>query len=620
MPEAAAGQEAEQPRQRMSWINTILIFIAIQFLVGQLTNKYTQKPLPSPDNAAPGTNENGGSVELAVVPTDVYPYWPTGTKYDFRLYITDSHIFTDFDSEPILEGYGLTYGDSKYRVARDILFPTTEALRNNGSVSAHVYIAKSGAEFKPTSPDYDPKMAYDTHFRLSHYMPQKKEVKTKHLLGNGEKETEQEIVEEQTGPAAIMSYWHPNITIGIVPSEKISYIQTPPPTRQWITLEPTGLRDSTGKNGWYYPIVFQNQFWQLSTQMTEINSTVSYLPMTIEFIPVSFWKFQLLVSMDAGFKQQAQSMGQSGSGELEEFKRVLLETNIWLLGITVVVSILHMLFEMLAFKNDISHWKNKKDNVGVSVRTIIANVVMQTIIFLYLMDNNENTSWMVMFTQGSGILVEAWKITKAVDVKVEPSTGVIPYQIVFKNKTQLSETEKKTQEYDEIAFKYMYIAAVPLIGAYAIYSLIYETHKSWYSFIITTLVGSVYAYGFLMLVPSIYINYRLKSVAHMPRRAMIYKFLNTFIDDLFAFVIKMPILHRLATLRDDVIFFIYLYQTWLYRVDPTRVNEFGQVGEEEDEPTEDKKKEIEDSKEDIPADASVTSSAKVVESSATKRK
>ncbi len=47
----------------------------------------------------------------------------------------------------------------------------------------------------------------------------------------------------------------------------------------------------------------------------------------------------------------------------------------------------------------------------------------------------------------------------------------------------------------------------------------------------------------------------------MPGRAMAYKFLNTFIDDLFAFTIKMPFLHRLATLRDDVIFFVYLYLT-----------------------------------------------------------
>ncbi len=73
----------------------------------------------------------------------------------------------------------------------------------------------------------------------------------------------------------------------------------------------------------------------------------------------------------------------------------------------------------------------------------------------------------------------------------------------------------------------------------------------------------------------------------MPAKAMTYKFLNTFIDDLFAFTIKMPFLHRLATLRDDVIFFVYIYQAWAYKVDYTRVNEFGMGGDEES--TEDKK-------------------------------
>ena len=67
---------------------------------------------------------------------------------------------------------------------------------------------------------------------------------------------------------------------------------------------------------------------------------------------------------------------------------------------------------------------------------------------------------------------------------------------------------------------------------------------------------------------------------------MTYKFLNTFIDDLFAFTIKMPTLHRLATLRDDVIFFVYLYQSYAYKVDYSRVNEFGQGGD--DEPVEEK--------------------------------
>lgn len=179
---------------------------------------------------------------------------------------------------------------------------------------------------------------------------------------------------------------------------------------------------------------------------------------------------------------------------------------------------------------------------------------MQLIIFLYLVDNSDGTSYMILIGQGFGILLEAWKITKTVDVRVRasPAGSLLPYQITFEDKHKLSETELKTKEYDEIAFRYLYLVAIPLLGAYAVYSVLYDDHKSWYSFAITTLVGSVYAYGFLMMVPSLYINYRLKSVAHMPAKAMTYKFLNTFIDDLFAFTIKMPTLHRLATLRDDV--------------------------------------------------------------------
>lgn len=111
-----------------------------------------------------------------------------------------------------------------------------------------------------------------------------------------------------------------------------------------------------------------------------------------------------------------------------------------------------------------------------------------------------------------GILLEAWKITKTVDVRVRPAPAGswLPYHVAFEDKHKLSDTEQKTKEYDEIAFKYLYVIAVPLLVAYAVYSVLYESHKSWYSFIITTLVGSVYAYGFLMMVPSLYINYRLQ--------------------------------------------------------------------------------------------------------------
>jgi hypothetical protein len=85
-----------------------------------------------------------------------------------------------------------------------------------------------------------------------------------------------------------------------------------------------------------------------------------------------------------------------------------------------------------------------------------------------------------------------------------------------------------------------------------------------------------------MMTPQLFINYKLKSVAHLPWRMMTYKALNTFIDDIFAFIIKMPTLYRIGCFRDDIIFFIYLYQKWIYPVDKKRTNEFGTTGEDGD--------------------------------------
>ena len=83
-----------------------------------------------------------------------------------------------------------------------------------------------------------------------------------------------------------------------------------------------------------------------------------------------------------------------------------------------------------------------------------------------------------------------------------------------------------------------------------------------------------------MMTPQLFINYKCKSVAHLPWRAFAYKALNTFIDDLFVFVIRVPSGHRIACFRDDVIFVCYLYQRYIYPVDKTRVNEFGQTFDE----------------------------------------
>lgn len=582
-------------------VQGIAIFAATQFVVNQFFGSKTEQGTgAAPQAGSASFNERPDATAIAnysAIPLNIVPIWPEDCSLDVQIYVTSQSPLPPLSTLPkdllVLDEKNFQQGDYKDTREIDTTIVVPKEVQHNATLWAHFFVGLTGSEIDPTSKSYDPAKAYHFQRPLNHYHAKKRVRKLKNLL---EKSEESEEEPEESQGVQIASYYHPNFTLALVPNTGTqSWRQMHPAIRKNIVLEATGARDVSGQNGWYYPVFYLNTFWQLRSHMTELNDTVTELPLKIQLYNLVNWKYSILSSIDDGIKQQQQQAafgapsptGGDGS-EMEKFKEILLDTNSYLLGTTFVVSILHMVFEGLAFKSDIAHWRKKKDVVGTSVRTILANVFMQTVIFLYLVDNADGTSWMILAGQGFGIVLEAWKITKTVDVRLrEPGPNsafkFLPYVITFEDKHKLTEKEKQTQEYDQIAFRYLYIVAVPLLLAYAVYSLVYETHKSWYSFVIETLVGSVYAYGFLMMVPSLYINYRLKSVAHMPSKAMTYKFLNTFIDDLFAFTIRMPTLHRLATLRDDVIFFIWLYQKYKYRVDYSRVNEFGQGGDSDDE-------------------------------------
>ena len=196
-------------------------------------------------------------------------------------------------------------------------------------------------------------------------------------------------------------------------------------------------------------------------------------------------------------------------------------------------------FEFLAFRNDVSFWRGVKTTAGLSVRSIGMSFVTQLIILLYLADND--TSWMVLFSSGIGLVIEGWKLQKALVVNVvwRPLGGglVVPWVDVSDKEEDAATTQ--TRVYDDIATRHMLTVLVPLVMGQAGYSLVYDTHKSWYSWLIGSLTSSVYLFGFAQMTPQLYINYRLKSVAAMPWKTMSYKFLNTIIDDIFSFIVKV---------------------------------------------------------------------------------
>ncbi|RLN31815.1 hypothetical protein BBJ28_00022081, partial [Nothophytophthora sp. Chile5] len=394
-----------------------------------------------------------------------------------------------------------------------------------------------------------------------------------------------------------ISMWKPTFSVNVILDHTTYSLRQPPPP--FVSTEMNVDHDA----GLYTPVLFLNEFWLLEEHLIPVNDSSTALPLEISFYTLPLYKYALYTQMEQNFKNQ-EATGASSKRDTDSMKSMFVETNPYLLAITVAVSMLHSLFDFLAFKNDVSFWKNQKSLAGLSLRTIALNTFFQLVIFLYLMDND--TSWMILVQSGIALLIDVWKIKKAIVVSRDEDNKLVISGVE-------SYEDSPTAEHDRVAVAHLSFVLYPLIVGQAAYTLTYGVHKGWYSWIVSSLTSFVYAFGFIMMTPQLYINYKLKSVAHLPWRAMVYKSLNTFIDDLFAFVIKMPWMHRLSCFRDDLIFFIYLYQRWKYPVDATRTNEFGQgpIEEEEENAANAIEGEVESPKEeaDVPGTAEAIAAA-----------
>jgi hypothetical protein len=298
------------------------------------------------------------------------------------------------------------------------------------------------------------------------------------------------------------------------------------------------------------------------------------------------------------------NMGSKGSGSneiVDELRYYLSERHLYQLLVTQVIAMVHIVFEYLAFRDDLSFFSRQKSFVGLSSSGLYFAFIRNLIVCLYLLDND--TSWIVLFSVAKDVLYSLWKILqvlrpniiaayaaweKPLSLLSAPSTddddddggvggggggdgdGAVKGTI-----TLCTEEERRIMEYDSTAVRYCSYLLCPMLAILSAYNLRTTEYASWWTWCISSLVDFVYLFGFISMVPQLYINYKLKSVAHLPIRAFMFKLFNTFIDDVFVLLMKMPLKHRLMALRDDVIFLGFLYQWWIYPSDKSRVNEFG---------------------------------------------
>jgi hypothetical protein len=379
----------------------------------------------------------------------------------------------------------------------------------------------------------------------------------------------------------------------------------------------------------HLPALHVDEIGLTSEKYIPVNGTVSSLPLRITFDRsdmkdehhvhattataggISPARWRLLTHLSKSIESQKQ-LGFEQS-DIDDLRRLIADTNVTLLAITMLASALHLLFEFLTFKNEVSFWRNNTDLTGLSVRSLFLDMIGQVIIVFFLIE--KGSSLLMTVPSACGCLIALWKCRRAAGlafVRLRPEDhakpcswwnrlprligGVELRATRLEISQSVSEPTKKdskkqvpstgqdlqahTIECDRIATRKLGSVLVPLVAAYTLYSFVNEEHSGWYSWLITSASTAVYALGFVLMTPQLFLNHKMKSVAHLPWRVLVYKSLNTFIDDLFSFIIRMPTMARISCFRDDIVFFIYLYQRWQFPVDKSRPVEGGGDGTE----------------------------------------
>ncbi|KAL3908242.1 MAG: hypothetical protein SGARI_003152, partial [Bacillariaceae sp.] len=302
------------------------------------------------------------------------------------------------------------------------------------------------------------------------------------------------------------------------------------------------------------PVLHVDEMGMTSDKYIPLNETVKALPLRISFDRsdmaddtqkattataggISPARWRLLTHLSRSLESQRE-LGFEQS-DIDDLRRLIADTNVALLGITVLASALHLLFEFLTFKNEVSFWQNNSDLTGLSVRSLFLDMIGQFIIVLYLIDMD--SSLLMTVPSAIGVLIALWKCQRAAGLafvkmsrsdKGKPAAfyNTLPRMFGYELRATRLEAMSKdkntkksdggvtahdlqalTIEADRKATSLLGTILLPLVLGYTFYSLVMEEHVSWYSWLITSASSAVYAFGFVLMTPQLFLNYKLKS-------------------------------------------------------------------------------------------------------------
>ncbi|KAJ4930844.1 hypothetical protein JOQ06_025147 [Pogonophryne albipinna] len=415
---------------------------------------------------------------------------------------------------------------------REVNVSLPEQTRDNGTLFAVVYIHKAGV-----SPLEDGREVHYAAQLTTYIAPPHTE---------GQRDTHKRASPRSENP---VSHWRPHLSVTMM-SEDFTFNKAglPSDVRRYMRVS------QEGRQMIYLPLLLVNEISFRVRDLVEISSSTIRLPLTVSYEGISLRGFRFWVHL----QDIVYSLRQFGFTEenVDEIKETLVGSNLYLLVLTALITALQLICEFLALKNDFCSWRKKKTMAGMSRKSVLWRSLSTLLIFLHLL---EETSLLVLLPVGLGAFLEVWKLFTVYKVQFQWRSSKL-------HVIKLDEEERKTVEYDKQASRYLSYLVYPLCISGAIFSLAYLRQKSYYSWLVNSLVTGVYAFGFLSMAPQLFINHKLKSVSHLQGTVLMYRGVNTLISDLcscatfFSSSGSFSSSHQLSCFRDELLFFLYLYQ------------------------------------------------------------
>ena len=179
-------------------------------------------------------------------------------------------------------------------------------------------------------------------------------------------------------------------------------------------------------------------------ELLESNTTTT---IKIKYITRTVGTFRFMFTMMHNLENMKTQFGFQDK-DIDELKSLLADTGIKMLALTFFVSSFHLLFDFLAFKADIQHWRNTDNFTGISFSSILWRAFSTCVILAHLY--GEDTSYLILIPMAVSAVIEIWKVLKA-----------SKYNWKFWQKSNESETTE-TDQLDKEGVKYLSYILWPL--------------------------------------------------------------------------------------------------------------------------------------------------------------